>query len=66
MLLLFSSLVVSDSFATSWTTAYQDPVSKGFPRHPREMKSAAISYSRDVSDPGIGLHLLTGRWILYH
>ena len=32
MLLLFSHSVVSDSFATPWTTAHQAPLSMGFPR----------------------------------
>ena len=32
LLLLFSCLVVSDSFATAWTVADQAPLSKGFPR----------------------------------
>ena len=32
LLLLFSHSVVSDSFATSWTTDYQAPLSMEFPR----------------------------------
>ena len=32
LLLLFSLSVVSDSFATSWTTDYQAPLSMEFPR----------------------------------
>ena len=32
LLLLFSSLVVSDSFATLWTVACQAPLFMGFPR----------------------------------
>ena len=31
LLLLFSLSVVSDSFATSWTTDYQAPLSMEFP-----------------------------------
>ena len=31
-LLLFSSKVVSDSFATTWTVTHQAPLSMGFPR----------------------------------
>ena len=32
IVLLFSHLVVSDSFATPWTVAHQAPLSMGFPR----------------------------------
>ena len=32
LLLLFSHLVISDSFATSWTVAHQAPLSMGFSR----------------------------------
>ena len=33
VLLLFSCKVLSDSFATPWTIAYQALLSMGFPRH---------------------------------
>ena len=32
LMLLFSHLVVSDSFVTPWTVAQQTPLSMGFPR----------------------------------
>ena len=32
MLLLFSSLVISDSFVAQWTVAHQVSMSMGFPR----------------------------------
>ena len=51
MLLLFSCSVVSDSFATPRTVAHQAPLSMGFPS--QEYWRAAISFSRDLPDPGV-------------
>ena len=52
MLLLFSHQVVSDSFATPWTVAYQALLSMGFPR--QEYLSGLLFPSPgDLPDPGI-------------
>ena len=32
MVMVFSRLVMSDSFVTPWTVGYQAPLSMGFPR----------------------------------
>ena len=52
MLLLFSHYIMSDSFATPWTIAYQAPLSMGFPR--QEYWSVLPFPSLgDLPDPGI-------------
>ena len=48
----WSRSVVSDSFATLWTVAYQASLSMGFSRQ-RVPEQVAISFSADLSDPGI-------------
>ena len=52
LLLLFSHYVMSESFATPWTIAYQAPLSMGFPR--QEYWSVLPFPSLgDLPDPGI-------------
>ena len=66
--LLFSSKVVSDSFATPWTVTHQAPLSMGFPR--QEYRNVLpFPTPEDLPDPGMELLspcLLHCRGILYH
>ena len=57
LLLLFSHRVMSDSFATPWTVAYQALLSMGFSR---QEYWSALSFPSpgDLPDPGIKLSLL--------
>ena len=52
--LLFSHLVVSDSFATPWSAAHQSPLSIGFPRQ-EYWSGLPFPPPGDPSDPGIEL-----------
>ena len=53
-LLLFSHKVMSDSFATSWTVAHQDPLSTEFLR---QVHWSGLPFPSlgDLPDPGIKL-----------
>ena len=53
-LLLFSHKVMSDSFATSWTIAHQDPLSMEFPRQ-EHWSGLPFPSPGDLPDPGIKL-----------
>ena len=50
--MLFSLLVVSNSFMTSWTIAHQAPLSVGFPR-PEYWSGLPFPPPRDLPDPGV-------------
>ena len=52
LLLLFSHYVMSDSFATPWTIAYQAPLSMGFPRQ-EYWSVLPFPSSGDLPNPGI-------------
>ena len=52
LLLLFSLQVMSDSFATPWTTALQAPLSMGFPRQ-EYWSGLPFPSAGDLPDPGI-------------
>ena len=58
VLLLFSWEVLSDSFATPWTIAYQALLSMGFPRH--------FPLQGIFPTQGLNPCLLYGHWVLYH
>ena len=58
-LLLFSSEVMSDSFAVPWTVAYQAPLSMGFPRQ-EYWSGLPLAFPADL--PCISC---TSRWIPY-
>ena len=51
---MFSSQVISDSFATSWTAACQAPLSMGFPMQ-EYWSGLPFPSPGDLSDPGIEL-----------
>ena len=60
-----SRSVVSSSFVSQWTVAWQAPLSMGFPR--QEYWSGLPFFSlEDLSDSGVKLRLLHCRQILYH
>ena len=52
LLLLFSRLVVSDSFATPWTVARLAPLSMGFPRQ-EDWSGVPLPSPGDLPNPGI-------------
>ena len=52
LLLLFGHYVMSDSFATPWTIAYQAPLSMGFPRQ-ECLGRLPFPSPEDLPDPGI-------------
>ena len=58
VLLLFSWEVLSDSFATPRTIAYQALLSMGFPRH--------FPLQGIFPTQGLNPCLLYGHWVLYH
>ena len=49
---MFSHKVVSDSFVTPWTIAYQPPLSKGFPRQ-EYWSGLPFPFLGDLPDSGI-------------
>ena len=51
-MLLFSCLVMSDSFVTPWTVACQAPLSMGFPRQ-AYWSGLPFPSPGDLPDPGI-------------
>ena len=53
--LLFSHYVVSDSFATLWTTALQAPLSMGFPR---QEYWSGLPFPSPGTLPGPGIDLV--------
>ena len=57
VLLLFSHLVLSDSFATSWTVVCQAPLSMGFPGKNTGVGCHALLQQIFLSQ-GLNLHLL--------
>ena len=66
---VLSHLVVSDSFATPWTAAHQDPLFMGFSRQ-EDRSGLPFPPPGALPDPGIELtspksHGI-GRHILYH
>ena len=63
LLLLFSCLVMPNSFATPWTVAHQAPLSMGFPRQ----ESWSELPSRGSSRLGDQTHgSCIGKRVLYH
>ena len=63
-MLVFSCIVVSDSFAMSWTAACQTPRSKGFPR--QEYQDCHFLPQGIFSTQGLNPSLLHCRQTLYH
>ena len=61
-MLLFSHLVISDSFVIPWTAAHQAALSMGFPWHDY-YSGLPFPSPGDLPDPEIKP---TGRWVLYH
>ena len=57
LLLLFSHSVLSDSFATPWTVAWQAPLSMGFPGKNTGVGCHAL-LQRIFLSQGLNLHLL--------
>ena len=65
ILLLFTCLVMYDSFVTLWTITHQTPLSMGFLGKNTGM--CAISFSRGSSQPKDWTHMsYIGRQIIYH
>ena len=63
-MLVFSCIVVSDSFAMPWTAAWQTPLSKGFPR--QEYQDCHFLPQGIFSTQGLNPSPLYYRQTLYH